>query len=51
MERDEIIKRVYDLSFEYERGYHGCVYSTIVAIQDALGINKTLKSCTMPLKH
>lgn len=38
MERDAIIKKAFELGFEYEAKYHGCAQCTIAAIQDALGI-------------
>jgi len=38
MEREALIKRAYELGFDYEKRYHGCSQSTIAAVQDALGV-------------
>ena len=38
MDRDDHIKRAYELGFRFERDYHGCAQSTIAAVQDSLGI-------------
>ncbi len=38
MDKYLLIRRAYELGFDYERNYHGCCQSTIAGIQDALGI-------------
>jgi len=37
-DRKQIIKKAYDLGFEYEKDYGGCAQCAIAAIQDATGI-------------
>lgn len=36
--KEEIVKRAYDLGFNYEKEYVGCCQCTIAAIQDTLGM-------------
>ena len=38
MDSGKLIKKAYDLGFDYERRYHGCAQCTIAGIQDAFGI-------------
>lgn len=38
MTRKELLKRAYELGFQYEKIYHGCAQCSVAAIQDALGI-------------
>ncbi len=38
MDKESLIKKAYDLGFNYEKKYHGCAQSTIAAVQDALEI-------------
>ena len=38
MDREDHIKKAYELGFRFERDYHGCAQSTIAAVQDTLGI-------------
>ena len=38
MDRESLIKKAYDLGFEYEKKYRGCSQSTVAAVQDALEI-------------
>ena len=38
MEKEELIKKAYDLGFKYEKNYRGCSQCAIAAIQDALNV-------------
>ncbi len=38
MQKEELIKKAYDLGFEYEKNYRGCSQCAIAAIQDALNV-------------
>ena len=38
MGRESLIKKAYDLGFEYEKKYRGCSQSTIASVQDTLEI-------------
>lgn len=37
-EKEDLIKKAYELGFEYERAYRGCAQCAIAGIYDALGI-------------
>jgi len=34
MEKEELIKKAYDLGFKYEKNYRGCSQCAIAAIQE-----------------
>jgi len=38
MKMEALVRKAYDLGFQYEREYHGCCQCTIAAVQDALGL-------------
>ena len=38
MEKESLIKKAYDLGFDYEKKYRGCSQCTIASVQDTLGI-------------
>jgi len=37
-ERDKLIKRAYELGFQYERDYRDCAQCAIAGMYDAMGI-------------
>jgi C_GCAxxG_C_C family probable redox protein len=38
MNKESLIKKAYELGFDYEKTYHGCAQCAIAAIQDALEV-------------
>jgi C_GCAxxG_C_C family probable redox protein len=42
MDRGALIRKAYDLGFEYEKTYRGCAQCTIAAVQDTAGVRNDL---------
>lgn len=40
MDKEQLLKKAYDLGFEYEKVYRGCSQCSIAAIQDTLNIRE-----------
>ena len=38
MSREALLKRAYELGFQYEETFHGCAQCAVAAIQDTLGL-------------
>ena len=38
MDREALLKRAYELGFQYENRFHGCAQCAVAAIQDTLGL-------------
>jgi C_GCAxxG_C_C family probable redox protein len=38
LRKEEILKKAYELGFRYERDYHGCAQSVLLAVQEVFGM-------------